>query len=155
MTTNFENLRAHILSLSQAATFDAAKREWRLTGFSLHEEFDSCPCGKAIKELCHIDNTVTGQSTYVGNVCIKRFIGIDTGNTFSGLKRIVKDEYANANEDLIRHAYKFGYIYEKEYGFLMQTTRKRLLSEKQLTWKQKINHRIVNRTVVRRPTKGT
>ncbi|AJD43720.1 MULTISPECIES: hypothetical protein [Rhizobium] len=50
------------------------------------------------------------------------FAGIDTGNLFEGLKRIQADPSANANNDLIEHAYRMGYLYdEKEYRFLKQT----------------------------------
>ncbi len=150
MEHNFEQLKAHILPLSNARDFDAARREWDLTGFEYSEEFDNCPCGQQIKEHCLIHNRITGRDTYVGNVCINRFIGIDTGNLFDGLKRIAKDNTANANEDLILHAYNLGYIYESEYEFLMDTRRKRTLSPKQLSWKQKINRRILNKTVVQK-----
>ena len=150
MEHNFERLKAHILPLSNASEFSAAKSEWKLVGVEIQEEFDSCPCGQPIKELCYIKNQLNGNKTYVGNVCVNRFIGIETGNLFAGLKRIAKDDTANANEDLIIHAYRLGYIYETEYQFLMQTRHKRKLSEKQLAWKQKINRRITNQTVVRR-----
>lgn len=150
MQHNFENLKAHILPLSNAQDFFSAKDEWKLIDVEMREEFDSCPCGQPIKELCYIENQLNGNKTYVGNVCINRFIGIETGNLFTGLKRIASDESANANEDLIIHAYQLGYIYENEYKFLMQTKRKRKLSPKQLDWKQKINRRIINKTVVRR-----
>ena len=62
----------------------------------------------------------------------------------------MEDIEANANEDLIIHAYKLGYIYsEKEFDFLMETRRKRNLSPKQLAWKKKINRRIINETKVK------
>lgn len=150
MDHNFEKLRAHILPLSQARSFDAARKEWGLIGFEVSEEFDNCPCGQEIKEHCYIENQLNGNTTYVGNVCINRFIGIDTGNLFAGLKKIAVDADANANEDLIVHAYRLGYIFDGEYKFLMETRRKRKLSPKQLSWKQKINRRIINRTVVQR-----
>lgn len=150
MTHNYERLKAHILPLSVANDFEAAKREWTLVGVEVSEEWDSCPCGKEIKEHCYIENRLNGNATYVGNVCINRFIGIDTGNLFAGLKRIAQDPFANANEDLIIHAYQLGYIYEGEYNFLMTTRRKRNLSQKQQAWKQKINRRIINKTVVQR-----
>lgn len=152
MEHNFERLKAHILPLSNSQDFYAAKNEWKLVGVEIQEDWDNCPCGQAIKELCYIENQFNGNKTYVGNVCVNQFIGIQTGNLFAGLKRIAKDNSANANEDLILHAYQLGYIYEKEYQFLMQTRRKRKLSEKQLAWKQKINWRIVNQTVVRKNT---
>jgi hypothetical protein len=153
MSHNFEQLQRHILSLSRASDFEAARKEWHLTGIELHEEMTNCPCGQDIIEKCLIENTVTGERTHVGNVCINRFIGISTGSAFDGLKRIAEDPLANANEDLIFHAYKLGYIYEKEFDFLMDTRRKRVLSQKQLQWKEKINRRILHRTVVRVPKK--
>ena len=150
MEHNFERLKAHILPLSKSHAFETARHEWKLVGVEISEEFDNCPCGKEIKEHCYIENTSTGHKTYVGNVCINRFIGIDTGNLFNGIKRIAKDPTANANADLIDHAYKLGYIYETEYAFLMQTRLKRILSVKQIAWKEKINRRIINQTVVQR-----
>jgi hypothetical protein len=152
MEHNVERLKAHILPLSEAPFFDAARKEWQLIGVEVSEEFDNCPCGQEIKEHCYIQNIRNGNKTYVGNVCINRFIGIDTGSLFAGIKRIVKDPSANPNEDLIEHAHRFGYIYESEYKFLMETRHKRKLSEKQLAWKQKINRRITNRIVVQKRT---
>ncbi len=148
MEHNFEKLKAHILPQSEAPDFFSAKNEWKLVGIEIQENWNNCPCGQAIKELCYIQNQFNHNKTYVGNVCVNQFIGISTGNLFDGLKRIAKDNSANANEDLIIHAFQLGYIYENEYQFLMQTRRKRKLSEKQLEWKKKINWRIVNQTVI-------
>jgi hypothetical protein len=54
---------------------------------------------------------------------------------------------------LIEHAWKMGYLYsEKEYSFLLQTMRSRKLSANQLAWKEKINRRIVQQTVVKSRT---
>ena len=150
MEHNLERLRSHILPLSNAEEFYAAKNEWKLVGVEIQEDWDNCPCGQAIKELCYIENQINGNKTYVGNVCVNQFIGIQTGNLFAGLKRIAKDNKANANEDLIIRSYNLGYIYENEYQFLMQTRRKKKFSDKQISWKEKINRRIVSQTVVSR-----
>ena len=150
MKHNFERLKEHILSLSNSKNFKIARTEWILIGFEVSEEFDNCPCGQEIKEHCYIKNKLNGNTTYVGNVCINRFIGIETGNLFAGLKRIAEDDTANPNKDLICHAYKLGYIYENEYKFLMETRLKRKLSLKQIAWKKKINRRIITKTVVQR-----
>lgn len=151
---NFEQLKAHILPLSVASNFEAARQEWDLVAVEISDEWDSCPCGQDIKEHCYIRNRHNGNSTYVGNVCINRFIQISTGNLFDGLKRIAQDETANANNDLIEHAYRMGYLYgEKEYRFLLQTARKRILSPAQLDWKRKINRRILAQTIVQRRSK--
>lgn len=150
MEHNFERLKAHILPLSVSQDFNTARKEWLLIEIEISEELDQCPCGQEIKEHCYIKNQLNGNTTYVGNVCINRFIGIDTGNLFAGLKRIAIDDTSNANEDLIIHAYNLGYIFEKEYKFLMDTRLKRKLSDKQIAWKQKINRRIISRTVVQK-----
>ena len=153
-SANFEHLKAHILPLSLAMNFDVARREWELIAVEISDEWDNCPCGQEIKEHCYIRNRHTGATTYVGNICINRFIQIDTGNLFDGLKRIAQDDTANANADLIEHAYRMGYLYsEKEYHFLLQTARKRILSQAQLNWKRKINRRITAQTIVQRRTK--
>lgn len=154
MEHNFERLKAHILPLSHSDRFEVARTEWDLVSVEITEEFDSCPCGQEIKEHCYITNRITGESTYVGNVCINRFIGIDTGSLFDGLKRIAKDPYANANLDVIEHGRKLGFIYDSEYGFLVETRRKRKLSTKQLEWKRKINRRIIQQISVKRRTRS-
>jgi len=112
---NFERLKAHILPLSNSKEFYAAKNEWKLVGVQIQEDWDNCPCGQEIKELCYIENIFNKNKTFVGNVCVNQFIGIETGNLFAGLKRISQDSTANANEDLIIHAFKLGYIFESEY----------------------------------------
>lgn len=148
MEHNFERLKDAILPLSSAADFESARQEWRLIGVAMHDEFTRCPCGQPIKERCMVKNDKTGKTAVVGNVCVGRFMGIETGALFAGLKRIQDNNEANANMDVINHALQLGYIYEKEHAFLLQTMRKRKLSDKQLGWKRKINLRILNQTVV-------
>ena len=150
---SFEHLKSHIIPLSVADDFEIARREWDLVAVEISDEWDTCPCGQEIKEHCYIRNRQNGESTYVGNVCINRFIQIETGNLFEGLKRIAADDTANAKRDLIEHAYRMGYLYgEKEYSFLLQTALKRKLSPAQMAWKQKINRRILAQTIVQRRT---
>lgn len=150
---NFEKLKTHILPLSRSGSFEVARTEWGLVSVEITEEFEQCPCGQNIKEHCYITNRITGNSTYVGNVCINRFIGIDTGNLFDGLKRIAKDPYSNANLDVIEHGLKMGYIHAgTEYDFLVSTRHKRKLSDRQLEWKRKINRRITKQISVQRRT---
>lgn len=150
MSHNVENLKRHILPLSQASSFDAAIREWDLVSVEITEETDRCPCGQEIKEHCYIRNRVTGSQTYVGNVCINRFMHMETNALFQGLKRIRDDPKANANVAVIEYARENGFLFENEYGFLISTARKRNLSERQISWKEKINFRILSRTVVRK-----
>ncbi|WP_062236686.1 hypothetical protein [Aureimonas sp. N4] len=149
---NFERLKAHILPRSVAQGFNAARSEWDLRFVEISDEPDHCPCGQQILEHCYIRNRLTHRETYVGNVCINRFLGIDTGNLFDGLKRIRDDLSANANEAVIEYARKNGFLYDREYTFLHSTKLKRKLSSAQSSWKVKINRRIIERTVVHRRT---
>ena len=147
---SFERLKAHILGLSEAADFDVARKEWRLVCVEITDEFDECPCGQEIKEQCYIQNTINNNQTYVGNVCINRFIKIDTGTLFAGIKRIRENIFANANDAVIDYAQRLGYLYgENEVKFLRRTTLSRNLTEKQRDWKAKINRRILEKIVVK------
>lgn len=149
---NFEKLKEHIISLSESSYFEIAKTEWKLHSVEVSEEMDSCPCGQSIKEHCYIENKRNGKTTYVGNVCINRFMNIDTGTLFDGLKRIKDNRKANANEALISYAQTKGFLHESECKFLVETMNKRKLTDKQLAWKEKINNRILNEIVVKRRT---
>jgi hypothetical protein len=151
---NFESLKAHILPLSRSRDFEVARHEWDLVAVELSQEWDNCPCGQDIKEHCYIRNRLTGNSTYVGNVCINRFIGIETGTLFDGLRRIANDLHANPNIAVIEYANERGFLFgENELKFLLSTSKKRNLSPAQANWKRKINRRILNQTVVQRRTK--
>jgi len=117
----------------------------------ISEEMHNCPCGQEIKEHCYIENSITGHRTHVGNICINRFMGINTGTLFDGLKRIAADPYANPNEALVEFAWKQGHLYdEREYEFVQQMCRKRKRSDAQKSWIAKINRRILNKIVVKK-----
>ena len=149
-----EKLTAHIVPLSRAPNFEQARHEWDLVNVEISDEMDNCPCGQEIREHCYIRNRLTGNETYVGNVCINRFLGIDTGTLFDGLKRIKASSSARPNTALIEYANRAGYLFDKEYGFLTTIKRKRLLSGPQLAWLEKINRRILGHVVVTRRGQG-
>ena len=150
-SSNFEALKAHVLPLSRSQNFETARREWSLYAIEVSEEMANCPCGQEIKEHCYIENRITGHRTHVGNVCINRFMGIDTGTLFDGLKRIAKDHSASANEALIEYAWRNGYLYgTNEYEFLQQMAHKRKRSSAQKAWIEKINRRILRKLVVKK-----
>ena len=153
MSHNRQALAAHIVELSEAETFDEAVDEWDFTAIEFVEEGDHCPCGQHIHEQCFITNRHNGNTTYVGNVCINRFMGMDTKTLVAGLHRIQRDECANPNEAVIEYANARGYLFPKEYDFLIGIHRKRNFSTKQQAWKEKINRRILNQVVVRRCSK--
>lgn len=139
----------HIINLSLSNSFNEAKSEWKFCGVIFNSSFVNCPCGQAIKEQCIIRNVHNGNTTSVGNVCVNEFMGIKCESVFDGIKRIAKNNSSNANIELINYAKEHGFLFgEKEYSFLMDTCRKKKLSEAQLKWKIKINNRILSRIVV-------
>lgn len=151
-THNFKKLKAHILGLSKADNFDDAKSEWELDRVCFTIDFGHCPCGKKIKEHCYLKNSKNGNKTWVGNICVNRFMEIDASKLFSALARVRKNNSAKPNEALSEYAWKCGYLYgENEYKFLKNIRgQRKSLKDKQLHWVQKINRRIVESIVVRR-----
>lgn len=150
---NFKALQEHILSLSVAKSWPLAVREWELFGIEKSEEPGSCPCGQTILEHCFLRNRVNDEQTHVGNVCVNRFMALDTKGLFNGLRKIAKDDTARPNQELIEYALKAGFLFgTNEYEFLVNMRGRRSLSAKQIAWVQKINRRILNKTIVRRPS---
>jgi hypothetical protein len=145
-----KKLQAHILLLSEANDWATALLEWQFVHAEISDEPDHCPCGQEILEHCYIRNKRNHNVTYVGNFCVKRFMAIDTGTLFEGLKRLIKNPRANANTEVINYAQERGFLHDKEYNFLMDTRRTRLLSERQLGWKEKISRRILQQIQVRK-----
>lgn len=148
---NLRRLKAHILDLSEADLFNDAKLEWKLDEVCVTQEFGQCPCGVRIKEHCYLKNDRNGNTTWVGNVCVKRFMDIDASSLFKSLRRVRNNNSAKPNTALIEYAWRRGNLYtEKEYEFLTSICgRRRRLSEKQLHWLQLINRRIIESIVVR------
>lgn len=76
---NFKRLKAAILALSHADDWEVAKWEWKLIGVFEADEPETCPCGyHPIVEIFTIRNAITGHVADVGNVCVKRFLGLPT-----------------------------------------------------------------------------
>ena len=140
---NKEAMIEHIVPLSNSEDFNLARTEWKLYKIELHDHWYKCPCNHPIKELCHIRNRLNGNETYVGNICINKFMDINTNNIINGIKRISQDIYANVNKDLIEYLRDNKHLSPNEYRFLLQTKRKRKLSAKQYAWKGIINKKLL------------
>jgi len=139
-------LISEIIALSVADHWDGAKLEWALEGITFSEEPDTCLCGHfPIIEICTIKNSMNGNRADVGNCCVKKFLGLPSDLIFQGIKRVQKDDTNALNADSIRHAFKNGWITDKEKTFLFDTSRKRNLSGKQMAWRVALNRRILMR----------
>lgn len=151
---NFIKLKNHILSLSENKNdFDKARKEWKLSWVYYTEHIETCPCGVAIKEHCVLQNIQNKRETYVGNVCVYKFIKIaEAKSIFTSLRNIKKatdTSVRKPNAALIEYAYKKGYLYDvRERNFLKKIKKKRKLSPAQKGWLRKINRRIIKKIVV-------
>lgn len=142
---NLQQLKAHILPLSSAATWEAAVKEWSLTGIHESDDPETCPCGHfPIVEICSIHNQVSGHSTEVGNVCVKRFLGLRSDLIFAAIKRIRKDADKSLNADAIAFFHERRMLNEWEYNFCQSTMRLRRLTSAQLGKRRDINQKVLS-----------
>lgn len=141
---NFQQLKAAILALSRATDWEPARLEWKLVGISEADEPETCLCGHfPIVELCSITNRVTGNSTDVGNVCVKRFLGFRSDLIFASIKRIRKDVDKSIGAEATVFFHERGVINDWEYRFQQSTHAKRNLSVKQLASRHTINRKVL------------
>lgn len=155
--SSFEKLEAHILDRSSAPTWREAVQEWEPLGF-VDERGEcgecggsKCPCGQhPIVERCWIVNRATGHETFVGNVCIRRFMSDNVKlrawrRVDAGLKRIKMNRDAAPNAALIEFAAEKGWLRPATHEFLIDTCRKRNLTGRQLAWRRDANAGLIER----------
>jgi hypothetical protein len=146
---NFEALRRHILDLSVSNKWDDARREWRfIYSVQLNPEdsyaLEICPCGHhPIMELCYLENVNNRNLTFVGNVCVNRFMGLKVDTIIQGLERVRTDKNRALNEAAIVFALERHLISEWEYKFLLNTRHKKNLSQKQILKRIAVNEKVV------------
>jgi hypothetical protein len=142
---NFKRLQAEIFKLSNAKDWPSARREWRLSAVYDAGQNRTCLCGHhPIREICVIANNVNGNRTEVGNVCVKKFLGLSSDRVFQGLRRIRKDPSKSLNEDAIVFFFRnMTLLTPREYEFLLDTRRKRALTDRQLSWRIALNKRVL------------
>ena len=133
-----------IVELSESDNWNDALEEWLLDSIEISEEPDECLCGKyPIKELCFLRNHINGNLTLVGNVCVNRFMGIESQPIFHSIKKIQKNNKKSINEHVINYIYKKEWINNWEKNFYLNIKDKRKLTFKQRQKKQSINQKIL------------
>jgi len=140
------NLANEIITLSIADTWDAALMEWDLDYIYRVDTAETCLCGHyPILELCVLVNEKNNNHATVGNVCVKKFFGINCDAVFSNIKKIKSDISKAANVETIDYACDRKWISEWETNFYLDTWRKRVLSSKQAAIRTRINATIIKR----------
>lgn len=139
-------LTTEILKLSVAQTWNEAKREWSLKEVYEADEPETCLCGHyPIIELCLLRNDLNGAQATVGNICVKKFIGLPSDNIFQSIKRVRKDSSKSLNLAAVHHAFDRQWINAWEKDFYVDIMGKRNLTERQKTKKQQINDRVLRK----------
>lgn len=145
--SNQFKLFKEIIALSVAKIWEEAKLEWDLKHVYREDEPQTCLCGHTpIIEICVLQNRHNGNFADVGNVCVTKFLGLESDLIFSGLKRIAKDDDKALNEAATNYAFEQGWINEWEKNFCLDTMRKRKLSAKQAIKRAEINRLILAKT---------
>lgn len=134
---------AEIVKLSYAKDWEEAKKEWSEEKIYKvpTEEALSCICGHyPILNIIQMKNFVTQNMAIVGNCCIDRFHDDykKFNKIFSGLKR------NKINKIIIDYANKKQWITPREYDFLNNVFRKRVLTEPQKKWLDPLKQKIFN-----------
>jgi hypothetical protein len=137
-------LAREIIALSASQNWDAAKLEWFLQEIYFEDEPGVCLCGHTpIIETCVLKNKANGNIAIVGNVCVKKFMGLNSDKIFQAVKRVRKEIDKSLNAEAIEYALEKGWINSKDKSFYLDVFRKRNLSEKQLKWKKDVNSRVL------------
>lgn len=141
---SFERLKEKILSLSLATDWEVARKEWHLVGVYEAEEPSTCLCGhQPILEICCIHNRTTGNSTEVGNRCVRRFLGLRSDLVFTAIKRVRRDRTKSLNAEAIAFFRERGLLTDWEYRFSQDTRLRRSLTPAQAAQREKINNKIL------------
>ena len=145
MTHNGKILAEGIIALSEPKEWAFAKLEWEVEDIFLQDDLMTCLCTHhPIKELCYLYNTVNGNRTLVGNVCVNKFMGLPSGKIFSCIKRVTADNSRPLNAETLSHAWRKRWLTAWEFTFYKDTYRKRVLSDRQHLKRVQINKRVLN-----------
>ena len=136
-------LANEILSLSVSQIWDEAKYEWQLSYIYFTDYPDNCLCGHEINECCVLINILNKKKCLVGNVCVNKFLGIESEKIFNAVKMVKKDLTKSLNSDAIQYSYNQNWINDWEKEFYFNTIRKRKISEKQAYKRKLINSKII------------
>jgi len=137
-------LHQAVLSNSVSEDWDSALEEWKHIGFDYVQQDGVCACGKQhISELNYVKNIYTDAELIIGSDCINKFFKYDISNVHDSIKRVIKDNTKSLNRSLVRKAVVAKIITNWEWGFYTDIIRKRSLTGKQLSTKQRINEKIL------------
>lgn len=149
-------LPQNLEELSNGDSYPRVLREWELDyieHLAPGEDSETCLCTHfPIREVCHIRNLQNANTAIVGNCCVKKFEKEEEGlvnfegthKVFDCLKRLQKDENANANEELLNYAYSKGVLTKPEYDKYLEIWRNRTFTDEESRLILTANRKIIN-----------
>lgn len=145
--SNSYKLMQEIVRRSKSDNWEDAKTEWVLSEVYEDEEPTEYLCGHfPIIEICVLRNSINGNETTVGNVCVKKFLGLPSDRIFSAIKRISKEQSKSLNTESIEYMNKRGWLTMWEYKFYCDIKTKRKLTESQIAKKIEINLKLLQKS---------
>lgn len=135
-----------IIDRSEADNWQEARLEWRLADIYFADSDDpgTCLCSHfPIIEHCVLRNRLNAARVEVGNVCVTRFMGINSNRVFRCLSRIMEDDSRAMNPDTIEFAFAKGLLSDWEREFSLDTWRIRKLSSRQAGKRVEINRMVL------------
>lgn len=132
--------------MSEADDWFLAKDEWSfLYPEFVDNDYTSCPCGHVIHELCWLKNSINMRETFVGNVCVKKFMGLKTATIFKHFKELMEKPYDLPHTVLLEYALNRNIIGQPEYKILYTRSRLKLsVQQSEQVWLERLNYRILN-----------
>jgi hypothetical protein len=134
-----------ILSRSVADNWQQALQEWWLESIYFTHIPTPCLCGHPSLEHCLLVNRNNGRTTEVGNLCVTRFMNIDSERLFRALRQVRKNRQAALNPEVTELAHEMGLINDWERMFSLDTCHKptNWLSPAQLAKRVRINQKVI------------
>lgn len=146
MESNRVKLAREITQRSISNEWESAKQEWALDFVYWAEELEHCLCGHPIMECCVLLNKQNNQRAVVGNVCVNKFMGIESDKIFKSVKKIKKNIEKSVNLETIKYAHEKAWINEWEKDFYINIMYKKNLTPKQKAKREQVNNKIITKT---------
>ena len=125
------------------------RRCWEIEAPSLHVAFATQRWRRKLERRGrkrfpgYLRNRVNGNDAMVGNVCVKRFLGLRSDLIFDGIKRVQEDPDKALNQAAIDFFWHRNVISPWERDFLESTGARRVLSGRQLQFRRDINAKVL------------
>lgn len=147
-------LSEEIIKRSVSATWDEAKLEWYFDSAYKSPTQQTCLCGHSpIINICTIINKKNHDQVDVGNCCVTKFMGIKDGNkVFDSISRLKKDIRKSLSPEVIEFLRGKKVIDDFEFNFYLDTLRKKKLTNKQTSIRERINQKFLDFTSRQRIT---